>query len=121
VRVDDIMMSLNQLRNDFLARFPTGIKPELTTPRETGSKVRLRQITDRRRATAAESVVVELLSHAEEIPLETLVAHVAVALYHEELRAGAWAVDVGLFGRGLFAAEARRVLAAGDGELWEIA
>ncbi len=108
------MMSLNQLRNDFLARFPIGIGAQLTT------KVRLRQITDRRRATAAESVVVELLAHAEEIPLETLVARVAEALYREELRAGAWAVDVGLFGRGLFAAEARQVLASGDGELWEI-
>ena len=110
----DVMMSLNQLRNDFLARFPIGIRPRLTT------KVRLRQITDRRRATAAESVVVELLAHAEEIPLETLVARVAEGLYREELRAGAWAVDVGLFGSGLFAAEARRVLASGDGELWEI-
>ena len=108
------MMSLNQLRNDFLARFPIGIGAQLTT------KVRLRQITDRRRATAAESVVVELLAHAEEIPLETLVARVAEALYREELRAGAWAVDVGLFGRGLFAAEARQVLTSGDGELWEI-
>ena len=114
------MMSLNQLRNDFLARFPIGIRPRLTTRRETGSKVRLRQITDRRRATAAESVVIKLLSQAEEIPLETLVGRVAEALYNEELRAGAWAVDVGLFGSGLFAAEARRVLASGDGELWEI-
>ena len=116
----DVMMSLNQLRNDFLARFPIGIGAQLTTQREIGSKVRLRQSTDRRRATAAESVVVELLSHAEEIPLETLVARVAEALYREELRAGAWAVDVGLFGSGLFAAEARQVLASGAGELWEI-
>ena len=93
----------------------------LTTRRKSGSKVRLRQITDPRRATAAESVVVQLLSQAEDLPLETLVGRVAEALYHEELRAGAWAVDVGLFGSGLFTAEARRVLAAGDGELWEIA
>jgi len=114
------MMSLNQLRNGFLSKFPIGIKQPLATRRETGSKVRLRQITNRRRATAAESVVVELLSHAEEIPLETLVARVAEALYHEELRAGAWAVDVGLFGSGLFVPDARRVLASGDGELWEI-
>ena len=120
MRIGDIMMSLNQLRNDFLARFSIGIGAQLTTRREIGSKVRLRQITDRRRATAAESVVVELLSHAEEMPLETLVTRVAEALYHEELRAGAWAVDVGLFGSGLFVPDARRVLASGDGELWEI-
>ena len=120
MRLGDVMMSLNQLRNDFLARFPIGIGAQLTTRREIGSKVRLRQITDRRRATAAESVVVELLSHAEEMPLEILVARVAEALYHEELRAGAWAVDVGLFGSGLFVPDARRVLASGDGELWEI-
>ena len=114
------MMSLNQLRNDFLSRFPSGMKQPLAMGRESGSKVRLRQVSDRRRATAAESVVIDLLARVEELPLETLVERVAEALYHEELRAGAWAVDVGLFGSELFVPDARRVLAVGDGELWDI-
>lgn len=114
------MMSLNQLRSGVLAKIPFGFKRLVATPPETGLKVRLRQIANRRRATAAESVVVDLLSRAAEMPLETLVARVAEALYREELRAGAWAVDVGLFGSGLFVAEARRTLESGNGELWEI-
>lgn len=115
------MMSLNQFRSDVLAKIAFGIKPPVTTREETGLKVRLLETTNRRRATAAESVVVELLPRAAEMPLETLVALVAEAFYREELRAGAWAVDVGLFGSGLFVPEARRALASGEGELWEIA
>ena len=113
-------MSLKQLQSDVLSKMPFCINPPAATRRETGLKVRLRQSTNRRRATAAESVVVEALSHAEEMPLETLVALVAEALYHEELRGGAWVMDLGLLGSGLFVAEARRTLQAGDGELWDI-
>ena len=114
------MMSLKQLQSDVLSKIPFCINSPAATWRETGMKVRLLQIANRRRATAAENVVVKALSCAEEMPLETLVALVAEALYHEELHAGAWAVDVGLFGSGLFVAEARRTLRAGDGELWNI-
>jgi hypothetical protein len=114
------MMSLKQFQSDVLSKMPFCINPPAATRRDTGLKVRLHQSANRRRATAAEIVVVELLSHAEEMPLETVVALVAEDLYHEELRAGAWAVDVGLFGSGLFVAEARRTLKAGEGELWDI-
>jgi hypothetical protein len=114
------MMSLKQFQSDVLSIIPFCINPPAATRQETGLKVQLRQSANRRRTTAAESVVVEALSHAEEMPLETMVALLAEALYHEELHAGAWAVDVGLFGSGLFLAEARRTLKAGDGELWDI-
>lgn len=113
------MMSLHQFRSEVLSKISFGIRQPVAK-RRTDLKVRLLEITSRRRATAAESVVVDLLSRADEMDLATLVGLVAEALYREELRAGAWAVDVGLFGRGLFVSEARRVLKAGDGELWEI-
>jgi hypothetical protein len=54
------------------------------------------------------------------MPLENLLALAAEVLYCAELRAGAWAVDVGLFGSGLFVAEARRAVETGAGELWQI-
>ncbi len=112
-------MLLNQFRSNILSKIPFGIKQPAAT-RRADVKVRLRKITNLRRATAAESVVVELLSRTEQMDLAALVRLVAEALYREELRAGAWAVDVGLFGCGMFVSEAQRILKAGDGELWKI-
>jgi len=88
--------------------------------RESDLKVRLLQITNRRSETDAESIVVNLLARAGEIPLEVLLAHLAEALYEQEVRGGARVMDLGLLGSGLFVAEARRTLEAGDGELWQI-
>ena len=113
-------MSLNQFRRDVLSKIPFGIRQPPAKRREIGLKVRLLHFTNRRRATAAESVVVDLLSRADQMELAALEGLVAEALYREELRAGAWAVDVGLFGRGMFVSEAQRILKDGDGELWQI-
>jgi hypothetical protein len=71
-------------------------------------------------ANDAESFVVALLKKQKEIPYELLLSRLADFLYRKELRAGAWAVDIGLFGSGLFIPDAVRVLQAGKGELWEI-
>lgn len=114
------MMSLNQFRSGVLAKIPFGFKRLVATPRETGLKVRLLETSNRRPATTVERVVVNLLSREREMPLEKLVDFVADDLYREEHRAGGWAVDVGLFGSGLFVAEARRTLESGNGELWQI-
>lgn len=114
------MMSLNPFRSDALSRKRRTTKPASATRRETDLKVRLLEAAIRRPATAVESVVVNLLSRADETPVENLVALVADAFYRDELRMGAWAIDLGLFGSSLFVSEARRALEAGDGELWEI-
>ena len=52
--------------------------------------------------------------------LEQLVAVVAEELYREEIHAGAWIVDLGLFSSAWFAPEARRLLETGNDELWQI-
>lgn len=50
-----------------------------------------------------------------------LVLRVARRLYYDALRHGAAVVDIGLFGEGLFNAEAAAVLESGDGIWWAIA
>jgi hypothetical protein len=67
----------------------------------------------RRRITA-------LLAKEHELPYGEVVSRLAELLYRNELRAGGSAVDIGLFGRSLFAWDARRALEAGNGELWNI-
>jgi hypothetical protein len=72
-------------------------------------------------ATDVEAFVVTLLARKNGLPYRAAVFHVAEFLFHKELCAGAWAVDIGLFGSSLFGADARRELEGGKGELWEIA
>ena len=83
-------------------------------------KVRLVANPSRGPATVAERAVVELLGRTEDAVLELVVAVVAEELYREEIHAGAWMVDLGLFSSAWFAPEARRLLEAGNGELWQI-
>jgi hypothetical protein len=45
---------------------------------------------------------------------------VSADLYAEELRTGAGALDIGLFGSRLFSGDVIRELKAGDGILWKI-
>ncbi len=82
--------------------------------------VRLIELPLRGPATEAESFAVALLRAEKEIAYGVLVSRVAEFLYRKELRAGAWAVDIGLFGSALFNADAARELEAGKGDLWEI-
>lgn len=81
---------------------------------------RLIEFSCRVPATAVESLVVTLLKEAKEVPCKKLVWWVADNLYRNELRAGAWAIDIGLFGSGLFVADALDAVNSGNGELWEI-
>ena len=112
--------------------FPFGTASELNTrepicncdpalKRDSDSSVRLIKPALRSSATDVEAFVVTLLARKNELPYRAAVSHVAEFLFHKELRAGAWAVDVGLFGSSLFGADARRELEAGKGKLWEIA
>ena len=82
------------------------------------SQVSRLEAPKRRAATKGEIAIIELLSKQPELALGEAVDVVAEALFREESRAGAWAVDLGLFGSRLFQTEARRILQNGDGELW---
>lgn len=88
--------------------------------RDNDASVRLMELPLRGAATEAESFAVALLRAEKEIAYGALVSRVAEFLYRKELRAGAWGVDIGLFGSALFNADAARELEAGKGELWEI-
>lgn len=83
-------------------------------------QVRLIELPLRIPATEAETFAIDLLRAEKAIDYRLLVSRIAEFLYRKELRAGGWAVDIGLFGKPLFIAEAGRVLEAGNGELWEI-
>jgi hypothetical protein len=107
-------------RNRALSKWLFGRSgPEGSQP-QSGLKVRLLTNASRAPSTAAERAVVELLGRTEETSLDALVAVVAEKLYRDEILAGAWMVDLGLFSCGWFAPEARRLLDAGDGVLWRI-
>ena len=109
-----------RIRNRALSKWvfrssgPEGPQPQ------TGLKVRRAANASRAPASAAERAVVELLERTHDAQLEHLVAVVADELYREEIHAGAWMVDLGLFTSGWFAPEAQRLLEAGNGELWQI-
>ena len=84
------------------------------------SRVRRLELPKRRAATKGEIAIIALQSTQPELALGQAVDIVADEFFREESRAGAWAVDLGLFGNRLFHSEARRILNAGDGELWDI-
>lgn len=64
--------------------------------------------------------MVAKLKREGKIPFRVLVERVARDLYLDELRRGAWVVDIGLFGEALFVPEVVRELQAADGILWDI-
>ena len=71
-------------------------------------------------ATRVERATLRVLKETGETPLERLVDRVADELYREELRDGAWLVDLGLFGSRLFVPDVLRSLKAHNGRLWQI-
>jgi hypothetical protein len=85
---------------------------------EDPSTVRLIEPHPRSAVSDAETFVVTLLAAQSELPYREVVSRLAELLYRNELRAGGWSVDIGLFGSSLFVPEARRALEAGKGELW---
>ena len=82
--------------------------------------VRLLEPVQRLPITPVERLAIRRLKGTGSMPFNQLVALVAKDLYHEELRAGAGVLDIGLFGSGLFTRDVTRDLKAGDGILWKI-
>lgn len=70
--------------------------------------------------TPVERLAVSALKREGVVSFERLVKRIASDLYSEELRNGAWSVDIGFFGSGLFIRDVTRELKAGDGILWKI-
>ena len=109
-----------RIRNRTLSKWWFGSWGPERPQSQIALKVRLVANPGRGPASAAERAVVELLGRTEDAVLELVVPVVAEELYREELHAGAWMVDLGLFGSAWFTPEARHLLEAGNGELWEI-
>ncbi len=68
----------------------------------------------------AEGFTVELLRQYGSAPLPFVVDQVALKFYLDEIRNGAWALDLGLLGPGMFVRQVLQDLEAGDGILWHI-
>ena len=71
-------------------------------------------------ATQVERLAVEILKREGRTSLKRLVADVAREVYSDEVRRGAWVLDIGLYGPGLFVAEVVGELNAANGILWKI-
>lgn len=71
-------------------------------------------------ATPVERLAVEILRREGRTSIRKLVEHVARELYSAEVRNGAWALDIGLYGTELFVPDAVSELKSGDGILWKI-
>jgi hypothetical protein len=82
--------------------------------------VRLIEPHSRPPVTPVERLAVSMLKREGKIPLRLLVEGVASDLYEEELRNGAWILDIGLFGSRLFVPEVAGEIKARDGTLWQI-
>lgn len=83
--------------------------------------VRLMEPPGRAPLTPVESRVISLLINDGTISFDRLVQRVADELYQEELRHGAGALDIGLFGSRLFHRDVVDALRGADGILWKIA
>lgn len=85
-----------------------------------GGQVRLIEAPSRLPVSAIEQRLARALRESGPVSLARLVRTIAEELYEAELRKGAAASDLGMFGSGLFTAEVVRGLQAGDGFLWKI-
>ena len=64
--------------------------------------------------------LISVLKNEGAVSFRLLVYRIAKDLYDEELRRGAAAVDIGIFGSRLFEPEVAQSLRAGNGMIWEI-
>lgn len=71
-------------------------------------------------ATPVERLAVEILKREGRTSLKRLVADVAREVYFDEVRRGAWVLDIGLYGPDLFVTEVISELNAANGILWKI-
>jgi hypothetical protein len=67
-----------------------------------------------------QQALLRALKETSSVSLPVLVKRVVGELYRDELRQGAAALDIGLFGDRLFNRDVVRELEAGNGILWEI-
>ena len=86
----------------------------------TQLSVRLLDPPSRLPLTPIEKLTVITLEKQGPTPFPVLVKRVAHEIYSDEIRNGAWVMDIGLFGPGLFAPDVVGELEAGNGILWEI-
>ena len=70
--------------------------------------------------SSIEHRLISTLGESGSVSFARLVDAVSADLYAEELRAGAGALDIGLFGSRLFNGDVIRELKSGDGVLWKI-
>ena len=71
-------------------------------------------------ATTVERLSVEVLKREGRTSLAKLIERVAREVYFDEVRRGASALDIGLYGPDLFVAEVISELKAANGILWKI-
>ncbi len=84
-----------------------------------GSTIRLIKAS-RSPATTVERLSVEILKREGRTSLMKLVERVAREIYSDEVRSGAWALDIGLYGPNLFVSDVISELKSGNGILWQI-
>lgn len=94
-------------------------KQSVTNKRAGSLRVRL-IANPARPTTRIERASLAVLSETGEASFDTLVTRVTAELYREEIRRGAWAVDLGLLGSRLFVPDVVRSLDRYNGVLWEI-
>lgn len=70
--------------------------------------------------TLVQRLAVEILKREGQTPLARLVDRVAREVYFDEVRRGAWALDIGLYGPGLFVRDVISEIRSGDQILWSI-
>ncbi len=107
----------SKLRGDTLA----GKRPEggSGTKGFEGVTIRLLE-SSRPPATPVERLAVETLKREGPTSFKRLVERIAREVYFDEVRNGAWILDIGLFGPDLFVPEVNFELKAADGVLWKI-
>ena len=71
-------------------------------------------------STPVERLVLAILRREGPTPLPVLVKRVASELFQDELAAGAYVLDLGMFGSALFIADASKGIKAANGVLWQI-
>jgi len=122
---------LKQAVSDFFAaasrrsRLKTGI-PGIHGPGKVrgcegsgGAIIRLLE-ESRPPATPVEQLAINVLKRQGRTSFTRLLEHVAGELYSDEVRSGAWALDIGLYGPNLFVPDVISELKSGDGILWKI-
>ncbi len=130
--VNEMVMRLKQVMVDFpfmkywqrkrpAALSQRGRTEGLSQAGEEGKGVRMRLLSlpSAVPTTEIEHSTVKLLREKGEVDFDRVLREVARQVYLRELRRGS-AVDIGLWGPGLFLPQVAQEIRARDGELWKI-